>query len=138
MPLICSPRTLLSRVPDFPDDQSPRSRSLCILTLESIQQLQLLTAKLRSKHNYGKHETRYPSELKPATIILVHAQIVHVVNSLLGLVQRRLVILLHARRCANHAIHGRFNPLSQQIVIYVRSKAIRTDVIRNVRSIMIQ
>ena len=31
----------------------------------------------------------------------------------------------HARRCANHAIHGRFNPvnpLSQQIKIYVRAK----------------
>ena len=25
--------------------------------------------------------------------------------------QRRLVILLHARRCANNAIHGRFNPV---------------------------
>ena len=32
-----------------------------------------------------------------------------------------LVILLHARRCANHATHGRFNPLSQQIIIYVRT-----------------
>ena len=30
---------------------------------------------------------------------------------------RRLVkLLLHARRCANHAIHGRFNPLSQHYV----------------------
>ena len=48
--VICSPRTLLWHVPDFPDDQSTRSGSPCIVILESIQQLQLLTVKLRSKH----------------------------------------------------------------------------------------
>ena len=36
--------------------------------------------------------------------------------------QRRLIILLHARCCANCPIHGRFNSLSQQIAIYVRAK----------------
>ena len=48
--VICSPQTLLWRIPDFPDNQSAWSGSPCILTLGSIQQLQLLTAKLRSKH----------------------------------------------------------------------------------------
>ena len=48
--VICWPRTLLWHIPDFPDDQSARSGSLCILTLGSVQQLQLLTAKLRIKH----------------------------------------------------------------------------------------
>ena len=38
--VICSPRTLLWHVPDFPDDQSTCSGSPCILILESIQQLQ--------------------------------------------------------------------------------------------------
>ena len=47
---ICSPLTLLWHVPYFPDDQSAHSESPCILILESIQQLQLLTAKLHSKH----------------------------------------------------------------------------------------
>ena len=48
--VICSPRTLLWHVPDFPEDKSARSGSPCILILESIQQLQLLTAKLCNKH----------------------------------------------------------------------------------------
>ena len=48
--VICSPRILLWRVPDFPEDQSTRSGSPCILTHGSIQQILLLTAKLRSKH----------------------------------------------------------------------------------------
>ena len=36
------------------------------------------------------------------------------------------------------AASTQFNPLSQQIIIYVRSKTTRTDVIRNVCSITIQ
>ena len=36
------------------------------------------------------------------------------------------------------AASTQFNPLSQQIIIYVRAIAIRIDVIRNVRSIIIQ
>ena len=44
---ICSSRTLLWHVSDFPDDQSAHSESPCILT---IQQLQLLTVELRSEH----------------------------------------------------------------------------------------
>ena len=48
--MICSPWTLLWHIPDFPEDQSARSGSLYILILESIQQLQLLTARLRSKN----------------------------------------------------------------------------------------
>ena len=49
----------------------------------------------------------------------------------------RLVILLHAWRCANHAIHGRFNPVQPTDSAdhdLRTSKTIRTDVIRNVRS----
>ena len=51
--MICSPRTLLWHVPNFPDDQSARSGSPCILILESTQQIQLLsvTVKLHSKHS---------------------------------------------------------------------------------------
>ena len=59
-----------------------------------------------------------------------------VVTTYLCTNQRRLVILLHARRCANHAIHGRFNPVqpAESADHNLRtSKAIRTDVIRNVR-----
>ena len=35
------------------------------------------------------------------------------------------------------AASTQFNPLSQQIIIYVRAKPVRADVIRNVRSIII-
>ena len=48
--VICLPRTLLWRLPFFPDNQSARSGSPCIFILESIQHLQLQTVKLRSKH----------------------------------------------------------------------------------------
>ena len=48
--VICSLWTLLWPVPDLQDNQSARSGPSCILTLGSIQQLQLLTAKLCSKH----------------------------------------------------------------------------------------
>ena len=64
--------------------------------------------------------------------------------SIESLTQRRLVTLftlLHARRCANHAIHGRFNPVqpAESADHNLRtSKTIRTDVIRNVRLITIQ
>ena len=55
--------------------------------------------------------------------------------------QRRLVTLLHARRCANHAIHDRFNPVlpaeSADLILRIRAKLyVRTDVIRNVSSII--
>ena len=49
-----------------------------------------------------------------------------------GREQRRLVTLLHARRCANHAIHGRFNPVqpAESADHNLRtSKTIHTDVI---------
>ena len=58
--------------------------------------------------------------------------------------QRRLVTLLHARRCANHAIHGRFNPVQpaesadHDLRTSKALKLVRTDVIKNVRSIIIQ
>ena len=54
------------------------------------------------------------------------------------LYQRRLVTLLHARRCANRAIHGRFNPVqpAESADHNLRtSTTIPTDVIRNVPSI---
>ena len=41
------------------------------------------------------------------------------------------LMLLYARRCANHSIHGRFNPLSQQIIIYVRAKLVRSEDFEN-------
>ena len=55
--------------------------------------------------------------------------------------QRRLVTLLHAWCCTNHTIHGRFNPVqpAESADHNLRtSKTIRTDVIRNVRSMTIQ
>ena len=48
--VICSPQMLLWHVPDFPDNKSAQSRSLCMLKLGSRPKLQLLTVKLRSKH----------------------------------------------------------------------------------------
>ena len=58
-----------------------------------------------------------------------HAEWYHLLR-----VQRRLVILLHARRCANHAIHGRFNPVQPaESADHNLRTSIRTDVIRNVR-----
>ena len=44
----CSPRTPLWHVPDFSEDKSTRNRFLSNLKLGSIQQLQLLTAKLHA------------------------------------------------------------------------------------------
>ena len=55
--------------------------------------------------------------------------------------QTRLVTLLYARRCANHAIHGRFNPVqpAESADHNLRTRKGSTyDVIRNVRSIIIQ
>ena len=52
-----------------------------------------------------------------------------------------MVALLHARHCANHAIHGRFNPVQPAVSAdnnLHTSKTIHTDVIRNVCSIIIQ
>ena len=46
--VICLPQTLLWHVTDFSDDQSAWNGSPCILILESILQLQLLTAKVRN------------------------------------------------------------------------------------------
>ena len=60
---------------------------------------------------------------------------------IMGSRQRRLVTLFHARRCANHAIHGHFNPVqpAESADHNLRtSKTIRTDVIRNVRLVIIQ
>ena len=62
--VICSPRTQLWHVPD----STKRTYSKKIsLQLQTIQQVQLLAAKLCSKQ----------ASLYPATITLAHAQIVH-------------------------------------------------------------
>ena len=61
--------------------------------------------------NQGTTEDRS----KHTEITGVHVQRLQVYTDKLTYDQRRLVTLLHARCCANHAIHGRFNPLSQQI-----------------------
>ena len=46
--------------------------------------------------------------------------------------QRRLVILLHARRCANHSIHGRFNP-AESADHYLRTSRVKLYVLTSSR-----
>ena len=62
-------------------------------------------------------------------------------NNLLGRRPEGVGHIIICTRCANHAIHGCFNPVqpAESIDHNLRtSKTIHTDVIRNVRSIIIQ